>query len=115
MFSVSLITPQMRQPGAEYGLRTGKVAAGSGVAAVVGGECEVVRRPEERVKEFAVYATEKSPLAGFVSPVSSLVCTIDMHDHPFGSVGSLQSELRKEAEVGVSFPCESGVGHRLPA
>ena len=91
------------------------MAAGSGITAVVGGEGEVVRRPEERVKEFAVYATEKIPLASFVSAVSRLVCTIDMHDHPFGSVGSLQSELRKEVEVGVSFPRESGMGHRLPA
>ena len=90
------------------------MAAGSGITAVVGGEGEVVRRPEERGKEFAVYATEKSPFAGFVSAVSSLVCTIDMHDYPFVSVCSVQSELREEAEVGVCFPRERGVGHRLP-
>ena len=77
------------------------MAAGSGVAAVVGGECEVVRRSEERGKEFAVYATEKSPLAGFVSPVSSLVCAIDMHDHPVVPVGSLQRESCEEVEIGV--------------
>ena len=114
MFSVSLITPQMRQPRAEYGLGAGEVAAGSGVTAVVGGEGESVRRPEEQREEFAVYATEKSPLAGFVSPVSRLVCTIDMHDHPVSQVGSLQSELRKETKVGVCVSRERGVGHRLP-
>lgn len=90
------------------------MATGSGVAAVVGGEGESVRRPEEQGKEFAVYATEKSPLAGFVSPVSSLVCAIDMHDHPFGSFGSLQSESCEESEIGVCVSRERGVGHRLP-
>ena len=77
------------------------MAAGGGITAVVGGDGEVVRRSEEQGKEFAVYATEKSPLAGFVSPVSRLVCTIDMHDHPVGPVGSVQSESHEEAEVGV--------------
>ena len=77
------------------------MAAGDGVAAVVGGEGEVVRRAEEQGEEFAVYTTEKSPLAGFVSPVSSLVCAIDMHDHPVVPVGSLQRESREEVEIGV--------------
>lgn len=114
MFYVSLITPQMRQPGAEYGLRAGEVVAGGGVTAVVGGERQVVRRPKEQGKELAVYTTEKSPLAGFVSPVSSLVCTIDMHDHTVSPVGSIQSESREEAEIGVCISREQGVGHRLP-
>ena len=90
------------------------MAAGSGVTAVVGGEGEMVRRAEEQGEEFAVYATEKSPLAGFVSPVSRLVCAIDMHDHPVSSVGSIQSESREETEVGVCVSRERGVGHRLP-
>lgn len=90
------------------------MAASGGVTAVVGGEGEAVRRPEEQREEFAVYTTEKSPLAGFVSAVSRLVCTIDMHDHPVSPVGSLQSELRKEAKVGVCVSRERGVGHRLP-
>ena len=90
------------------------MAAGGGVTAVVRGECQAVRRPEEQGKELAVYTTEKSPLAGFVSPVSSLVCTIDMHDHSVSPVGSVQSELRKETEVGVCVSRERGVGHRLP-
>ena len=104
----------MRHPGAEYGLGAGEVAAGGGIAAVVGGEGEAVRRTEEQGEEFAVYAMEKCPLAGFVSPVSSLVCTIDMHDHSVSPVGSVQSELRKETEVGVCVSRERGVGHRLP-
>ena len=90
------------------------MAAGGGVAAVVGGDGEAVGRVEEQGKELAVYATEKSPLPGFGSPVSRLVCTIDMHDHPVGSFGSLQSELRKETEVGVCISRERGVGHRIP-
>ena len=77
------------------------MAAGDGVAAVVGGEGEVVRRAEEQGKELAVYATEKSPLAGFVSPVSSLVCAIDMHDHTVSPVGSLQRESCEEVEIAV--------------
>ena len=77
------------------------MAASGGVTAVVGGEGEAVRRPEEQRKEFAVYATEKSPLAGFVSPVSCLVCTIDMHDHSVVPVGSLQRETCEKVEIGV--------------
>ena len=77
------------------------MAAGDGVTAVVGGEGEAVRRAEEQGKEFAVYAMEKCPLAGFVSPMSCLVCAIDMHDHPVSPVGSLQSETCEEVEIGV--------------
>lgn len=91
------------------------MAAGGGVAAVVGGEGEVVRCPEEQGKEFAVNATEESPLAGFVSAVSRLVCAIDMHDHTVSPVGSVQSESREEAEIGVCISRERRMGHRLPA
>lgn len=91
------------------------MAAGDGVAAVVGGEGEAVRCPEEQGKEFAVNATEESPLAGFVSAVSRLVCAIDMHDHTVSPVGSIQSESREEAEIGVCISRERRMGHRLPA
>ena len=46
------------------------MAAGGGVTAVVGGERQAVRRPEEQRKELAVYTMEKSPLAPLVSAVS---------------------------------------------
>ena len=82
---------------------------------MVGGECQVVRRPEEQGKELAVYTTEESPLAGLVSAVSRLVCAIDVYDHATGMVGSLQRESSEELKVGVGISRERRVRHGLPA